>query len=93
MTERELAEWMAYHRISPIGEVRHDLQAGTVAAMVGNALGGRKGKRPFKAAEFVLEASSDGAPPDQPDDRVERLAGARALYARKRRQDGGRGRS
>lgn len=81
LAERELTEWMAYFRLSPFGEVRSDLQAGAVAAMVGNTMGGRKGKKSLKPSDFLFDAQIK----DDPDE-SDRLAGARARYEQKRRQ-------
>ena len=83
LTERELAEWMAFHRLSPIGELRHDLQAGAVAAMVGNAMGGgKKNKKPFKPSDFMFDV---GQGAEDANERADGLSGGRALYEKKKR--------
>ena len=75
---------MAFNRLSPIGEVRHDLQAGAVAAMVGNAMaGGKKGKKPLAPSDFVFDAKLD----EDPDEGSDHLRAGRALYERKKRQE------
>lgn len=65
MSSAELAEWMAYHRISPIDDERGDLQAGIVASIIANANRAPK-TVPFKPADFMpyLERAplNDAAP-------------------------------
>ncbi len=52
MSSAELAEWIAYHRISPIDDARGDLQAAIVASIVANA--NRSAKTPpFTPADFM----------------------------------------
>ena len=75
---------MAFHRLSPIGEVRHDLQAGAVAAMIGNVMGGgKKSKKPWSPSDFVFDAK----PEEDSDEGSDRLTAGRALYERKKRQE------
>ena len=47
----EFAEWLAYDRISPIGEERQDLNAGIISATIANAHAAKG--RHFKAADFM----------------------------------------
>ena len=63
--------------------MRGDLQAGQIAAMVGNVMGGgkKKGKEPFTPSDFLLDVRD----PDDSGEKVDKLGGARALYERKRR--------
>lgn len=51
MSGRELSEWVAFDRISPIGDERADLRAGIVASVVANAH--RTKGEPFKPADFM----------------------------------------
>ncbi len=49
----ELAEWMAYEQVAgPLGPIRQDLAAATIALTVARALGGKKAKR-LKFEEFL----------------------------------------
>lgn len=45
MSSHELAEWMAYDEFDPIGAVRGDVQAGTVASAAVNLWAGKDDKR------------------------------------------------
>ena len=55
MSSAELSEWQAYYELEPFGQVRGDLQAGMVAAMMGNLWRGRgKFGKPYGPGEFVL---------------------------------------
>jgi hypothetical protein len=51
MSATELAEWRAFYVVEPFGQTWQ--QAGTVAAMVGNAAGGKKGGGAFKPVDFM----------------------------------------
>lgn len=64
----EVAEWAAYHRISPIGAYRSDIQAGIVASTVANVNRG-KGTKAFKATDFMIKP---------PESKRQRLAKNRA---------------
>lgn len=44
MTAREFIEWQAFDRLEPVGEIRGDVRAGIIAAVIANAHRGRKGK-------------------------------------------------
>ena len=64
LSSAELAEWMAYHRLSPIDDARGDLQAAIVASIVANAHRAAK-TAPFSPVDFMpyLErAPADAAP-------------------------------
>lgn len=52
ITSRELSEWMAFASIEPFGYMAGLHGAGIVAATVANS-NLKKGKRPFKPAEFL----------------------------------------
>ncbi len=53
VSSKELAEWRAYYRVEPWGEWRADLRNGITASVIANVNRGR-GKRVFKASDFVL---------------------------------------
>lgn len=48
---RELTEWLAYDRISPIGQERGDVQAASVALTVANF--NRTRKEPYSLSDFL----------------------------------------
>jgi hypothetical protein len=48
---QELSEWMAFARIEPIGSLREDLRAGTIAAVTANVSFGKKSKA-FEPEDF-----------------------------------------
>lgn len=52
MSARELAEWMIYDEIEPLGPERADWRAAMQASTLVNVMGGRKGKR-YKPADFM----------------------------------------
>lgn len=56
INSREFAEWQAYDAISPIGDRRGDLQAGTIAAHLGNVL---CGKTHWKDEDFEIRYASE----------------------------------
>ena len=49
---RELAEWVAYNSIDPIGNFRSDLQSGIVASTIANVNRG-KNTNPFSPQDFM----------------------------------------
>jgi len=50
----EIAEWMAYDSLDPIGRERGDLQAGVIASTIANTMGGgRKDGQPHKPVDFM----------------------------------------
>ena len=51
MSGRELQEWLAYDRLSPIGAERSDLHAGIVASVMANCH--RSRGEPFKPSDFM----------------------------------------
>ena len=53
MTSRELSEWMAYDRLSPLGPERDDLRAALISTTVANFM--RKRRRAFKLKDFMLK--------------------------------------
>ncbi len=75
MSGLELQEWMAFDRLSPIGDDRGDLQAGIIASTVANAH--RSRGRPFRPQDFM---------PFLQQEETEPLAVARKL---KRQLEGG----
>lgn len=73
---RELAEWIAFDLVEPIGGLRGDYQAAVVAATVTNGLRGGKGKRlglddflPFGDARRAVQ--EEAAPGAEVEDEVE----------------------
>ena len=63
----ELHEWMWFDERSPIGDIRGDIQAGTVAAIIAN-VNRKKGAKPYSATDFVPKF---GRPKQQSDDEIE----------------------
>ena len=61
---RELAEWMAYDSIDPIGEVRGDLRAALISSTMANIHRSTK-TRAYKLADFLLIKDPE---PDLPID-------------------------
>jgi len=49
---RELAEWVAYNSIDPIGNFRSDLQSGIIASTIANVNRG-KHTSPFSPQDFM----------------------------------------
>lgn len=74
LSSAELAEWMAYHRLSPIDDERGDLQAAIVASIVANANRSAK-TAPFTPADFMpyLDRPAPSAANDFVDAARERL--------------------
>ena len=56
MTSRQLAEWMAYDRLEPFGELRADYRNGILASMLAGLLGGQD----VKPQDFMLLPESVG---------------------------------
>lgn len=60
MSGQELADWQAYERAhGPLGPVRGDWQAASIAAMVANANRGKRGKR-IKIGDLLLKWKGEG---------------------------------
>jgi len=57
---RELAEWMVYDSLEPIGSVRIDLAAGIVASTMANCHRG-KNQRVFSPLDFMPFQNSERA--------------------------------
>lgn len=54
MSGRELAEWMAYYQVEPFGDVRGDLQAAMITAMIANVnRDQKKHPKPYQPEEFM----------------------------------------
>ena len=62
ITSAEFAEWIAYDRISPIGELRADLRSAMLLTLLTNALSDEKAKA-ARVEDFVLEDLLTSAPP------------------------------
>ena len=52
MSSLEVAGWMAYDRISPIGPERDDINQAIQSSLIANANRGKK-TQPFKPADFM----------------------------------------
>lgn len=65
MNSRELAEWMAYYRLEPFGELRADVRAGMVASTIAN-VHRQPGKAPFGPLDFL--AFPEPQPKAEPED-------------------------
>ncbi len=52
MSSLELAGWMAYDRISPIGPERDDINQAIQSSLIANANRGKR-TQPFKPADFM----------------------------------------
>lgn len=60
MTSREIAEWMAYDRIDPFGEIRAEMRNGLLIA---NMLG-MFAKTPPKPADYMIDFEKMAKPVD-----------------------------
>lgn len=63
MSAKELAEWIGFDRLSPIGDERGDLRAGIVASTIANCHRGR-GTQPFRASDFMPFAEQQKESPE-----------------------------
>jgi len=93
MPWRIFLEWYEYYIKSPFGEVRDDLRAGTIAALVANAWGRKKGQPAFSPVdlmpylrEYFDQAAESGASagrfspiPLTPEQMLEKVIKANAL--------------
>ncbi len=59
MDARELAEYMAFDLIEPVGELRADMRAGIVASTIANCNRGR-GQSAFSPSDFMPYFKEDG---------------------------------
>lgn len=64
----EFAEWMAFFRVEPFGDVRGDLQAGIVASTVANVNRDPKKRRPFSPADFLPDFEKSRAEGGKPSE-------------------------
>jgi hypothetical protein len=66
LSSSELAEWIAFERITgPLGRRRNDIQAATIAATIANSNRGKKGKK-FKMSDFLIPyGEEERKSPDQ----------------------------
>ena len=79
-TSAELAEWMAYERVSgPLGPERQDLLFGILTATVSNASRG-KGQRPKEPKDFIPKW--DQGAKREPADWRQMLAQVKSMNAR-----------
>jgi hypothetical protein len=64
LSARQMAEWQAYARIEPFGELRADARAGIIASTVQNLLRGKKSKalKPVDIMPYLKEAQERGRP-------------------------------
>lgn len=62
----ELAYWMAYDSVSPIGEDRADIRTAMVCQTIGNRTGGKSENEPFKITDYMPDMwgsrTNDGYP-------------------------------
>lgn len=71
MSGRELSEWMAYDRLSPIGEERADLRAGIVSSVIANTH--RTKGDPFKPQDFMPFLEKPRNSPEQAFEKLRSL--------------------
>ncbi len=66
ITSRQLAEWLVFLQIEPIGETRDDFRAGMICATVANYAGRQRaeGSEPAQPADYMpsLESQRPRAP-------------------------------
>ena len=53
MTIDEYRSWLAFYEEEPFGDVRADLRAGIVGALIARTMGGRKGAKPMDYMPIV----------------------------------------
>jgi hypothetical protein len=54
LTSRDYAEWRAYFKLEPFGDVRADARIGILSSLIANAYRDPKRKRsPYKPEDFV----------------------------------------
>lgn len=63
MSGREVQEWMAFDRISPIGDDRADLRSGIVASVIANCH--RTKGEPFTPQDFMPFMDKPRATPEE----------------------------
>lgn len=78
VSSREFAEWMAYYRLEPFGELRHDLQSAIIASVIANVnRNPKKHAKPFKVDEFMPDFGTpeeeEPMTPEQALEHVKRL--------------------
>lgn len=67
LTWEQLQEWMAYDRISPLGDRRGDWQAASVCAAVVNSAAARSGStHRVRVSDMLLEFTPDEKPSAAP---------------------------
>jgi len=72
---RELAEWIQFHCMSPIGDERGDLQAGIVAATIANCNTGKSGKA-FQPIDFMPITDGETRTSEQSSDDMKSILDA-----------------
>jgi hypothetical protein len=70
-SSRELSEYMAYDRLSPIGDERADLRSALIATVLANVNRDPKKQRAFKLDDFLLRFEEK---PAQTADEMLRIA-------------------
>lgn len=88
MSALEFAEWVALHRISPIGEWREDFQSAVIAQTIANVNRG-SGVKPFKPSDFMLrlpQTDAEQALRDKREANARRLDELKADVARRARE-------
>lgn len=74
ITAREFAEWIALEHLEPTGPERDDMRIGMLAAIVGEALGGKgSGAKVFRhfMRAFDFDGQGNVQRPQQTDDEME----------------------
>lgn len=73
ISSAEFAEWMAYDRLDPIGPVRVDVAAGTIAAAVFNARRSKASDHFFTADEMMPVYWRPPVEPLSPEELFEKI--------------------
>lgn len=71
----EFAQWIAYWEIEPWGDVRGDVQAATLAALIANAnRDPSRRPQPFRPSDFVIDYwQAASQPPESLADKFRRI--------------------
>jgi hypothetical protein len=91
LSSRQIAEWLAYNSIEPIGEMRGDLQAGIVASAVFNSKRTKEDQKVFSPYDFIpdydKEPGSKAEPKKQSTEQMKAQLMALARVVNKNLQD------
>jgi len=82
VSSRELAEWMAYDRMSPIGTDRADIQTGIIASTVANSTRNpKKRRKPWTVKDFIPKyGRQEESEPLSPEKSVALIAQLNAAF-------------